>query len=223
MKTVVGVLPSLREAEALERDLESLGVSTDELLIATGGRQSPQKSAGAERTIAAAAASGFGWFLAGFVPLIGSRRSAPAAAGVGALLGGLAALIAGAVGIAVAGAAPWAAGSPAITLLAVAGAGAAAGAIVAAIYNSGISHDEIPLQAEALREHGVVVAAHIGEPMEAQVLRMMRQHRANHVRSDVDTWIASGWTGEGHKRRADPSDSTARSDERGRFPTGWGR
>jgi len=219
MRTVVAVFPSREEAEHVARDLEALGIPNEEVSIAGGTDADRQERCEKEgrwsrRNIAAAAASGFGWFIAGLIPLIAERTRAGAST-VGAALGGGAGLIIALVAIMVRGV-PIAAVGSIVMILVVLGIGAAAGGFVADLYSRGVSHEADALCREAVREHGVVVAAHVDEAREPDALRVMNEHGARNPHANADAWLASGWTGKYLNNEPYPSDSSFRSHEPGR-------
>lgn len=219
MRTVVAVFPSRAEAEHVAHDLEALGVPNEEVSIAGGAdadraARCEKEGEWSRRNIAAAAASGFGWFLAGLVPLIAERTRAGAST-VGAALGGAAGLIIGLIAIIVGGA-PIAAGGSILTILLVLGIGAAAGGFVADLYSRGVSHESDALCLEAVREHGVVVAVHVDGAREADALRVMNEHGGRKTQAGADAWLASRWTGKYSNDEPYPSDSSFRSHEPGK-------
>lgn len=208
MRTVVAVFPSREEAEHVARDLEKLGIPNEEVSIAgdDADRHDRKEGEWSRRNIAAAAASGFGWFIAGLIPLIAERTRA-AASTVGAALGGGAGLIIGLVATAVRGAPITDSRSIGTILLAVA-IGAVGGGFAAEMYNSGVSHEGEALCEEAIREHGVVVSVHVDEAREPGAIRVMNEHGARNEHADADAWLASGWKGEHSNGEPYPSDSS---------------
>jgi hypothetical protein len=183
MKTVAGVFQSLTEAEHVARHLENLGIPADNIHLIAGneaGRHDEYlkeaKTESAGTGAAAASAASFG-------------------GGVG-ILAGLAALVIPRVG-------PIIAGGAMATILTGLGVGAAAGGLIGAFRNIGISHDEAGIYEEAVRRGSIVVAAQISnDAMEPEILRVMDEHGARDLRADVESWRASGWT---HPYPADSS------------------
>jgi hypothetical protein len=108
----------------------------------------------------------------------------------------------------VTGGAPIIGGSVIMTVLAALSIGAFAGGLITAVYSMGVSHEGIPLAAEAEREHGVVLAAHVDAPREPEALGVMSEHGARFTCIAADAWIASGWTGPHSAEKPYPSDST---------------
>lgn len=212
MRTVAGVFPSEFEAAETRGDLKALGISADEIIMAGGDGQSLKKVMQADRNMAAAAASGAGWLLAGLIHEVVTRRSASAGAAVGAVVGAAF----GVVGGLIAHATRTSPLSHVSGFLIVPGAmliGAIAGGLLARLYSSGVSHEGIAFCAEAAREHGVVLAAHVSETLEPDAIRVMNMHGAANLRSDADPWRASGWTGPHPEDEPYPSDSSVKSHE----------
>jgi hypothetical protein len=194
------------------RDLNAAGIPSDDVRIADGaGAEGHEWS---QRNIAAVGGLSFGWFIAGLIPLV-AKRTFGAAAGIGASLGALAGFIAGLCALAIRGGTPLIAGSGVLTVFATLCIGAAFGALIAGLYNMGVSHEEIPLRSEAVRENAVVVAAHVDSPRAPDALRVMTEHGASSLRADVDAWKASGWDGAHIKDEPYPSDSSVRKHEPG--------
>jgi hypothetical protein len=213
MRTVVGVFPSRAEAEQVARDLQSLGISPDDLSIADGaGAENHEWSS---RNIAAAGGLAFGWFAAGLIPAV-AEQSPAGATGFGAAVGCIGGLVAGLVALIIRHGAPFVADSAIVTALTTMVIGAVGGGLIAGMYRMGVSHEGTPLFAEALREHGVVVAAHVDIPREQDALRVMNEHGARNVRADADAWLASGWDGGCPIEMPYPSDSSVRSHQQGR-------
>jgi hypothetical protein len=209
MKTVAGVFPTEDEAVRTRGDLMMLGISDDEIIVASGDKDCFDKVSEENeyRMSAALAPSGAGWVVSGLFRKIISGRSAPAAAAVGAVAG----LVFGAVGALIAHAIRPPALAHVNGFLVLAGivvAGALVGAVLAWIFALGVSHEGIAFCAEAEREHGVVVAAHVSETIEPDAIRIMTEHGAAKLRSDADPWRAAGWSGPHPEDEPYPSDSS---------------
>ena len=202
MRTVVGVFPSRADAEHVVEHLIHTGVPSDDVIVADAITANGHEWS--ERNLAACGGLSAGWFMAWMIPLV-AKRTFPAATAFGASIGGTAGFIAGLIAVGI--------GSQVnalITLLAVVALGAIFGGLIAGMYSLGVSHEEIPLQAEAVREHGVVVAAHVDTPTAAAVYKVMQEHGARALRADLDAWKASGWSGTYVPDEPYPSDSTFR-------------
>lgn len=212
MQTVVGVFPSRAEAERVAHDLNFAGIPSDEVSIAdSAGTEGHEWS---QRNIAAVGGLSFGWFMAGLIPLV-ANRTFRGATEIGASIGALAGLVSGLAALAIRGGVPIIAGSAVATVFAALALGAAFGALIAGMYNMGVSHEDIPLRDEAAREQGVVVAAHVDVPRVQHALRVMTEHGARNLRADTDAWKASGWAGASLDTEPYPSDSSIRRHEPG--------
>ncbi len=206
MRTVVAVFPSREEAEHVAKHLKAIGIPTDDVSIASADRHDRTEGEWSRRNIAASAASGWGWFLAGLIPLI-AERTKTAASLVGAALGGGAGLIIGLIA-AVARGLPITGGtSIGTTLLAMIFLAVFAG-FAAETYASGVSHESEALYEEAVREHGVVLAVHVEQAKEPEAARLMNEHGARLEHAGADAWLASGWKGRYSNDEPYPSDST---------------
>jgi len=192
------------------RDLNAVGIPADEVSIADG--EAAEGHEWSQRNLAAVGGLSAGWFIAGLIPLV-AKTSFSGAVTLGASIGGAAGFLAGMVALAIRGGNPIIAGSGMATAFAAVAIGAAFGALIAGMYNMGVSHEEIPLVKEAVREHGVVVAAHVDAPRAPDAFRVMTEHGARNLRADADAWTASGWTGPHIQDEPYPSDSTIRKHE----------
>jgi uncharacterized membrane protein len=193
MNTVVGVFTSLMEAEGAQRDLESLGIPSEDISIVAGNdsrrhEEYLQKAKLASTSTGVAAASG-------------------------ASFGGGVGLIAGLAALAIPGVGPIVAGGALATLIAGLGIGAAGGGLIAAFKEMGISHEEAPIYEEAVRRGAVMLAVKVDSARETGALEAMHLHGARDLRDEVDTWKASGWRGPSADPHPYVSDDTVRSHE----------
>jgi uncharacterized membrane protein len=212
MRTVVDVFLSREEADRVAHDLKAVGIPSDDVSIADGA--GGDRREWSQRNIAACTGASYGWFIAAMIPLV-ADRSRPMATAIGAAIGGVAGAVAGLIALAVRGGVPLLPGSPAVTVLAGLAIGAGFGAAITELYSMGVSHEDVPLDDEAVREHGIVVAAHVDEPREPKALHVMNEHGARNLRDDDDAWVASGWKGEHGIEEPYPSDSSFRSHQPG--------
>lgn len=210
MRTVVGVFPSRADADHVVHHLHEAGVPSDEITVADANNADHREWS--DRNLAAIGGLSAGWFMAWLIPLV-AKRNFPAATTFGAAIGGAAGLIAGLISFSVRPGNPILFHSAALTLIAAAAIGIAFGALIAGMYNMGVSHEEIPLQQEAEREHGVVVAAHVDALREPEAVKLMTEHGARGLRDETDAWKASGFTGTYIPDEPYPSDSTVRKHE----------
>ena len=204
MRTVVGVFSDRAEADHVVRHLTAVGVPSDDVTVADTLKADGHEWSGAQP-------GGLRWPLCRLVHgvddssahetnLPGSdRMPGPGSAVSTGFVAGLIAL--------------WI-GSPAgatVTMLAGLAIGVTFGGLIAGMYRlQELTHEEIPLQAEAARVHGVVVAAHVDKPTAEETYRLMEEHGARALRTDVDAWKASGWAGTLVPDEPYPSDSTIR-------------
>jgi uncharacterized membrane protein len=191
MKTVAAVFPALNEAGGACHDLEQIGVPREDISLIAGNDASLhdqylEKARKASTSTAVAAASD---------------------ASFGGGMGILAMLIA----LAIPGVGPIVALGPMLTVLAAMGVGAAAGGLIGAFHNMGISHEEAPLYEEAVRRGAVMVAALVDDRLEEVAVATMKRHGARDVREEADTWGHSGWSGPAHDPHPYVSDSAIRS------------
>ena len=207
MRTVVGVFPEKANAERVANDLNALGIPTDDITI-VGPGAGDHEAEWTRRNLAAAAGCGWGWLIAALIPAV-AEANRPAAIGFGALLGG--GVVTALTTLAIRTATQVSTGEGIVISITALVAGAAAGGIAAGIYNAGVSREKIPLHEEAIRERGIVVAAHVDEPMENEAVRLFEEHGARNLRAEADAWLASGWKGAYDKAALYPSDSTIRT------------
>ncbi len=163
MRTVAGVLPNVADAWYVAHKIESLGIARNEINIVPGSmdRREIRK---VER----------------------SKRSDATAARVGALRGAGIGLVLGAVVLALPGVRPFVFGSVMLTLCATALLGTILISVMVMMGNMGQAHEEAALHDEAVREGGVVVAAHVNEETEPEVLTTLWNHGARHVQAVAD-------------------------------------
>ncbi|HVW86453.1 MAG TPA: hypothetical protein VHB50_17325 [Bryobacteraceae bacterium] len=184
---MAAVLSSMSEAEHVARHLENLGIPREDINIIAGNEANRHdeymKEVKRESTTTGAAAAS------------------------GASFGGGVGILAGLAALAIPGVGPIIAGGAMATVFTGMGIGAAAGGLVGVFKNMGISHDEAGLYEEAVRRGHIFVSAHVTDPMETEVRRIMEEHGARDVRADAEQWRASGWT------HPNPSDSSIRAHE----------
>jgi hypothetical protein len=191
MKTVAAVFASLSDAGDACVDLEQIGIPRDDISLIAGNNASLhdeylEKARKASTSTEAAAASN---------------------AAFGGGMGILAMLIA----FAIPGVGPIIALGPMLTVLSAMGVGAAAGGLIGAFHNMGISHEEAPLYEEAVRRGAVMVAARTDDRLEEQAVAALKRHGARDVRDETDPWGDKGWSGPEHDPHPYVSDSTKRS------------
>ena len=159
MKTVAAVFPTLQNAEQVARHLENLGFTTDQIHIVAGNDPAHKPETGTTE-----------------------------AAVDGARFGGGLGIFASLVFLAVPGVGPVIAGGAMATVIAGLGIGAAAGGLLGAFKNLGISHEDAGLYEEAVRRGKVFVAVHAGDDAsEQQVSRIMHDYGAEDIRHPSET------------------------------------
>ena len=189
MRTVAGVLPNVAEAWYVAHKIESLGIARNEINVVcdTMDKRESGKVERSKRSDATAA-----------------RHGALRGAGVGLLLGGLV--------LALPGVRPFVFGSAILTLCATALVGALLVSVMVMMENMGGSHEDAALHDEAVREGGVVVAAHVSEETEPEVLSTLWNNGARHVQAVADV-SRFGLAGEYHYEHPYPCDSAVKARE----------
>jgi hypothetical protein len=173
-KTIVGVFNSVHDAQEAVRDLETQGVTRDEISVVA------HKNA------------------AGYDTLERHDKASDvvADAGIGAAIGGVGGLLlsaAGALTIPVIG--PILAAGPIAAALTGAGIGAAAGGLVGALTESGIPEQEAQYYAEGVRRGDVLVTIRTGGAQADRVCDILDRHNAIDVDQRISNWRDRGWTG----------------------------
>ncbi len=209
MKTITGVFPSMTEARDAARALRKLGIADEEIIIAKD-HDNPNRFLPTQRNMSAAGASGWGWLFAGFMPVIIHQKTALASGLVGGAVGCGLGLILGAVSRAI----PLtliANVNPIVAVIPFAAFCGFGGALAAYVYALGVSHEAAAVCAEADREHAVVVAVHVSEPVENKALATMESLKAAKLRDEQNPYRATDWNGEPIDEHTYPSDSEYRS------------
>jgi hypothetical protein len=163
MRTVAGVLPTVADARYVANKIESLGIARNEINVVSAAmdKQQIRRVERSKRSDAAAA-----------------RDGALRGVGFGLLLGGLV--------LALPGVRPFVLGSAILTLCATALIGAILVSVMVMMENMGESHEEAALHDEAVREKGVVLAAHVSDETESEVLTTLWTNGARHVQTVAD-------------------------------------
>jgi uncharacterized membrane protein len=191
MRTVAAIFPSLSEAGRAFEELEHIGIPRESISIIAGNDvRRHDEYLNASRKA--------------------STSTAEAAASNASLGGGIG-IVAMLVALSIPGVGPIVALGPLLTVLAGLGIGAAAGGIIGALHNMGISHEEAPLYEEAVRRGAVIVAAAVDEELEDEAFDTLKEQGGREVRDEADTWTHAGWSGPAHDPHPFVSDSTKRS------------
>ena len=113
-------------------------------------------------------------------------------AGLGAAAGGAAGLLAGLGLMAIPGVGPVVAAGWLVSTLAGAAAGAATGGAIGALTQAGVSDDDAPVYAEAIRRGGAAVSARVAEA-DANRLQAMMDQSAVRIADRAAAYRKSGW------------------------------
>ncbi len=120
-------------------------------------------------------------------------EGAGAGAGIGAAVGGVAGLLAGLGLLAIPGIGPVVAAGWLASTAAVALAGGAAGGIIGALTQTGVSEDEAHVYAEGVRRGGTLVTARVPDADRGRYEGILSRS-AIRVRERADAYRAGGWT-----------------------------
>jgi hypothetical protein len=123
----------------------------------------------------------------------GAGAGAGAGAGIGAAVGGVAGLLAGLGLLAIPGIGPVVAAGWLASTAAVALAGGAAGGIIGALTQTGVSEDDAHVYAEGVRRGGTLVTAHVPDGDRGRYEGILSRS-AIRVRERADAYRAGGWT-----------------------------
>ncbi|MDE3196047.1 MAG: hypothetical protein KGN84_06880 [Acidobacteriota bacterium] len=167
MTIVAGVFSSRAQAESLLPDLRKIGIADEELDVIAGTSDRTQKG------------------------LKKQSRSTGAAAAHGIVPGALFATAVGAILLLIAGVNPI---EHTVALVVFSGGiivGGGLGALMAAMFNMGRSHDEALLYDEALKSGEVIAAVEVAGPITERVVHVFEEHKGRNVKSG--NWRAPGW------------------------------
>ncbi|HEX4134341.1 MAG TPA: hypothetical protein VHY84_06950 [Bryobacteraceae bacterium] len=191
MKTVAALFPSLNEAGRAYEKLQHMGIPRESISLIAGNddKRHDEYLKAARKAI----------------------TSTGEAAASGASLGGGVGIVAMLIALSIPGVGPIVALGPLLTVLAGLGIGAAAGGMIGALHNMGISREEAPLYEEAVRRGAVIVAAVVDEQFEEEAVAALKELGSRDVRDEADTWTHAGWSGPVHDPHPYVSDSTKRT------------
>jgi hypothetical protein len=173
-KTIVGVFNSVTDAQEAVRELESEGISRNDISIVA------HKSAAGYDTL----------------EKTGKASDVVADAGIGAAIGGVGGLLlaaAGAITVPVIG--PILAAGPIAAALTGAGIGAAAGGLVGALTESGVPEEHARYYAEGVRRGDVLVTVKTNGSRADRICDILDHHNAIDVDDRVTDWRQRGWQG----------------------------
>lgn len=197
-RTVVGVFHSVSDAQAAIRELESRGISRDDIsLVANKNAVGYDTMTSSEKDKAS---------------------DVVADAGIGAAIGGVGGLLLSAVGaITLPVIGPILAAGPIAAALTGAGIGAAAGGLIGALTESGIPEEHARFYAEGVRRGDVLVTVKAPMGREDEVSDVLDDHRAVDVDERVSNWRERGWSG--YSDDAQPYSEDELRQERGYYNT----
>ena len=177
MRTITAMFDSYPEAAAAVGKLEAAGISHDAVSIVSNDASHSQyhDQAGAD----AAKGSGTG-----------------TGASLGTLLGGGAGLLAGLGLLAIPGLGPVVAAGWLASTLVGAGIGAAAGGVVGALTDAGVSHEDAHVYAEGVRRGGTLVTVKAEDSLADRAVDILDQEGTVDLDERQATWRNDGWTGE---------------------------
>lgn len=141
-----------------------------------------------------------------------------AGAGIGAVLGGAAGLLAGLGVMAIPGIGPVVAAGWLASTAAGALAGGAAGGIIGALTTAGASPEEADIYAEGIRRGGTLVSARVPDGERARYEQIMDNAAVN-IRERADAYRESGWKGFDPDARSYDDTGTRREGDAYRTPS----
>lgn len=179
-KTVVGIFDDMGSAESAVRELESSGISRDDVsIVANKNVEHDDTSSYAGK--------------ADTEPAGASHVAADA--GIGAALGGVGGLLLSFVGLAIPGVGPVLAIGPIVAALGGAGIGAVAGGVIGALTESGVPEEDAQYYAEGVRRGQVLVTVHTDESWAEEARQVLDRNGAVDVENRVAEWRQRGWSG----------------------------
>jgi len=198
-QTITRLFDTRAEAESAVRELESMGVSHDDIsIVAPNSRDGEERSFGRD-------SDGDGGNKA--------AEGAGAGAGVGAALGGGAGLLAGLGMLAIPGVGPVvAAGWLTATLVGAAGGaavGGATGGLIGSLTKAGHSEEDAHVYAEGVRRGGALVSARVDQQDASRVEAALQSLSGVDAATRRNDYGREGWTrfdenAEPYRRDSDP-------------------
>jgi hypothetical protein len=179
MTTVAGLFDRYEDADRAIRALYNYGVLTNEVSVMTRaetvqGQPDYQVTRSADRDLALGTAA------------VG-----------GAATGGLIGLVAGVAALVIPGIGPVVSAGTLATALGLtaagAGIGAAAGGLIGALTDLGLSEEETDVYAEGIKRGGILVTVHTEEEERDEVEDLLKEAGAVDVNTRRDEWQRSGW------------------------------
>jgi hypothetical protein len=180
--TISALFDDHAAASEAVRNLEQAGLPSDDISIVSNNAEGWYDRDGATRPGSVTRADGDH-----------DGTNAGAGAGIGAAVGGVAGLLAGLGLLAIPGIGPVVAAGWLASTAAVALAGGAAGGIIGALTQSGVSEDEAHVYAEGVRRGGTLVTARVPDADRGRYEGILSRS-AIRVRERADAYRAGGWT-----------------------------
>ena len=181
-RTIVRMFDGYAAAAAAVRDLEAAGFSASDVSLVARGQDSTESVAPAVD----AARPGVDDHTA---------SGAGTGAGIGAVLGGGAGLLAGIGALAIPGLGPIVAAGWLVAALTGAGAGAAAGGLLGTLTTAGVSEADAHVYAEGLRRGGNLVSVRADEVRAAEAESILARHGPIDAAQRGADYRAGGWSG----------------------------
>ncbi|HEX6289710.1 MAG TPA: hypothetical protein VFZ66_10995 [Herpetosiphonaceae bacterium] len=182
MKNVVGLFESIRDAEAVVRELRAAGISDADISFAGRNADAATMEANTYTTEGhSEAAEGAGFGATG-----------------GTIVGGLTGLLVGLGAITIPGVGPVIAAGTLATALGSAalgaGIGAAAGGLLGALVGAGIPEEDAHVYSEGIRRGGSLVMAQVSDNMVDTTLDIMERYNVVDIDERGAEYRRSGWT-----------------------------
>jgi len=175
MKTVVGLMNNMDEAQEVVQDLVDSGFRRESIsIMGNDEKDGFQAEEGKGKGEARA-------------------KGAVKGAGTGAAVGGVAGLLVGLTGLAIPGIGPIVAAGPLAALLAGAGVGAVAGGAIGALTKMGVPEEDAQYYAEGVKRGGLLVAVSADDESADQAADIMRRHGAVDIDKRAESWREEGW------------------------------
>lgn len=170
-RTVVGLFDEMVEAENTVKELEAAGFSTSDISL-----------------VAHRAKCG---------PAVGPVESVSEGGGIAKLsaVGGLAGFATAMVALAIPGIGPLLAAGPIAAELVAGGVGAAAGAVLGGLRQSGVPEEDAGCYCEALKRGGILLSVSTSDERAEEAERIIGQHRLIDIEDCAEQWRQSGWKG----------------------------
>ena len=184
-RTIARMFDRHEAAAAAVRDLEAAGFSHDEIGLVVGDAQ------GHRSTLSDAPAGDLDRKSVDDH----TESSAGAGAGIGAVFGGSAGLMAGIGALAIPGLGPVVAAGWLVAALTGAGAGAVVGGLLGALTTAGVDEADAHVYAEGLRRGGSLVTVRADGVRAADAEAILGRHNSVDAAARSDEYRANGWTG----------------------------